>query len=321
MRPANSFTLARFHSILLAFVAFAPFACHAQKQNGETNPAFRVTAYLPDYRLATLDPAALDGVTDLIFFSLQPTPTGDLDAALLPPPVLQKLRDLTQGKNIRLMAAIGGWQRSANFAPMATNATARNRFVQILTKFCLDNKLAGIDFDWEQPNNPAEQQAYADLLVATKKSFAAQGLRVMVALSPEPSLPKAALLAVDAIHLMAYDHDGMHATAAQAERDLQTVTDLGIPKKKILLGLPFYGRSVSDRNQDQTYAEIVRQFHPAPENDQVGPMYFNNVTTIQHKTQYALQNGFGGVMLWEIGQDAPGDASLLRAIRRVLHAK
>ena len=166
-------------------------------------------------------------------------------------------------------------------------------------------------------NPRAQQQAYAALLIAVKKAFAPRHLRLTVALAPNPALPPAALLAADAIHLMAYDHDGRHATEAQAEADLKTLTILGVPKKKILLGVPFYGRSVKDRNLDQTFADIFNQSHPGPETDQVGDMYFNNIQTIQQKTRYALKNHFGGVMIWEIGQDAPGAASLLRAIRQV----
>lgn len=284
----------------------------------EVNPHFRVTAYLPDYRIATLDPAAVREVDDLIFFSIMPTSTGDLDLTRLPPPILQKLHELVNGTGTRLLVAVGGWNRSASFAPMATNETARIRFVQTLTQFCLDNNFAGADFDWEQPETPAEQQAYAALLIALKKSFAPHRLRLTVALAPEPVLPEAALLAVDAIHLMAYDHDGRHSTEPQAELDLKTVTVLGVPRKKILLGVPFYGRSVKDRNHDQTFADIFNQSRPGPETDQVGEMYFNNIRTIQQKTRYALKNHFGGVMIWEIGQDAPGAASLLRAIYQVL---
>ena len=305
----------RFGLLVLSLLVSASIPCGAQKK---TNPAFRVAAYLPDYRLATLDPAAINGVDDLIFFSIEPTAAGDLDLTRLPPPVLQKLHELAQGRHTRLLVAIGGWERSAHFAAMATNETARSRFVAALTQFCLANQLAGADFDWEQPENPAQQRAYAALLLAVKKCFAPRRLRLIVALAPEPALPKDALRAVDAIHLMAYDHDGQHSTQTQAEADLKTVTDLGIARKKIFLGVPFYGRSVKDRNHDQTFAEIFAQSHPGPKTDQVGEMYFNNAQTLQQKTRYALKNGFGGLMIWEAGQDAPGDASLLRAIRRVL---
>jgi GH18 family chitinase len=42
------------------------------------------------------------------------------------------------------------------------------------------------------------------------------------------------------------------------------------------------------------------------------------VTTIQKKTNLALDNGFGGMMLWELGHDAEGSHSLTGVISQVL---
>ena len=30
---------------------------------------------------------------------------------------------------------------------------------------------------------------------------------------------------------------------------------------------------------------------------------FNNISTLQQKAQYILQNGYAGMMIWELGQD------------------
>ena len=40
--------------------------------------------------------------------------------------------------------------------------------------------------------------------------------------------------------------------------------------------------------------------------------YLNSRATILAKAKLARQ--YGGIMIWELGQDAPGDASLLKAI-------
>ena len=66
-----------------------------------------------------------------------------------------------------------------------------------------------------------------------------------------------------------------------------------------------------------TYAEIVQKFHPAGEVDIAGNFYFNNIRTIIRKTKAAQQDGLGGVMIWELGQDTTNDTSLLQAIARV----
>ena len=52
-----------------------------------------------------------------------------------------------------------------------------------------------------------------------------------------------------------------------------------------------------------------------PDVDEVDGIYFNGIKTIERKTQFAIKKGLGGVMIWEIGQDASGDSSLLKAIQ------
>lgn len=45
-----------------------------------------------------------------------------------------------------------------------------------------------------------------------------------------------------------------------------------------------------------------------------GVLYFNGISTIEDKVQYAIDNGAGGVMIWELGQDCFGENSLLDVI-------
>jgi len=284
----------------------------------KSKASLQVIAYLPDYRLPTLDPSLLDSVTDLIYFSIQPKPSGDLDLTHLSAVSVKRLRDLVNGRHIRLFVALGGWNLSTGFAPMAANKAARVHFVETLTQFCRDNGFDGADFDWEQPGTPTEQRAYSTLLTDVRHSFAALHLRLTVSLSPWHKLDDEALRAVDEVHMMAYDHDGQHATFPHAKDDLNIFVGKGVPRKKIFLGLPFYGRNIHDRNKTLTYADIVKQFHPAPNIDQVGDVYFNNINTIKQKTKYAKENGFGGVMVWELGQDTNDATSLIRAVHRAV---
>lgn len=275
---------------------------------------FRIVAYLPDYRLQTLVPAQLDHVTDLIFFSIAPTAEGDLDLQRCTPEALTKLHTLTRGRALRLTIAVGGWARGDGFAPMIANPKAREHFIQTLTQFCHTNKFAGADFDWEGPQNAVQQAGYGTLMQEVKRRFVAEGLHLSIAQASWEKLPQVGLEAVDEIHIMAYDHDGQHATPAQAQEDIAAFIKKGVPKKKLFLGLPFYGRDIHDRNKEMTYADIVQRFHPAAETDMAGDFYFNNVRTIVLKTKAAQQDGLGGVMIWELGQDTTNETSLLQAI-------
>lgn len=285
-------------------------------------PPFRVVAYLPDYRTRALDPAApsLKNLTDLVFFSLEPTRAGGLDSARLTPAVTSKLRDIKRRHALRLWVALGGWERSAGFAPVATDPAKRGLFVRTLTRFCLGHGFGGADFDWEHPANAQEEAGYAVLLAETHRAFAPHGLHLSVTLAPWQKLDRAAIAAVDAVNLMAYDHPARHSTFAQAQADVAGFLRQGVPPQKLRLGLPFYGRGIAHPATTLAYADIARLYHPAPSVDEVGGLYFNGLATVKQKTRDALTQRLGGVMVWELGQDAPGDGSLLKGIHQVVTA-
>lgn len=285
-------------------------------------PPFRVVAYLPDYRALTLAPAAppLNNLTDLVFFSLEPTPAGGLDSARLTPAVTARLQHIKRRHALRLWVALGGWERSAGFAPVATSPAKRVLFARALTLFCLNHHFDGADFDWEHPATAPEEAGYAALLAETHRAFAPHGLRLSVTMAPWQKITPAAIAAVDAINLMAYDHEGRHSTLAQAEADVTGFLRQGVPPQKLCLGLPFYGRDIAHPDTALGYADITRLYHPAPGVDEAGGLYFNGPATVTQKVHYALAQRLGGVMVWELGQDAPGARSLLKAIRQAVAA-
>jgi GH18 family chitinase len=201
---------------------------------------------------------------------------------------------------------------------MALDTKARAKFVMALVGYCTAQHLDGIDFDWEFPDNAAEEDAYSALLTDTKHAFAPHGWLVTIAMGPWQHLPAAAYRVVDRVHLMAYDHEGQHSTLTGAVEDVHKMLDKGVAREKLCLGVPFYGRQINGTRQDFTYAEIVQKYHPAPSVNEVDGIYFNGADTMQQKTRYAVANHLGGVMIWELGQDTADGTSLLQAIHTAL---
>lgn len=289
-----------------------------KSSSGKQSRPFRVAAYLPDYRVGALDPAMLSRVTDLIFFSLEPTPDGGIDSVRLTPEIMAKLLAFRQHPALHLWVAFGGWERSAGFAPMTTDAVKRRRFVQALTQFCLSRRFDGADFDWEHPADLKEEASYTALLTETRQAFAPHGLRLSVTIASWQRLDPAAIAAVDVVNLMSYDHEGRHSTFAQAQMDAAGLLHQGVPSQKLCLGLPFYGRDIAKPDTALAYADIVSQYHPTPDVDEVNGVYFNGIQTVQQKARWALGQHLDGVMVWELGQDAPGEHSLLKAIHQTV---
>lgn len=300
-----------------AAVLAPPSGVRAQQTPPRTHP-FRIVGYLPAYRANRFDEAAARQLTDLVLFSVEPTASGELDLSSLKGMPWAKLRAFKTRERVRLLLCVGGWGHSDGFAAVVASPEKRKAFAQSAVRVCLAERLDGLDLDWEHPKDTAEQSGYGLLLADLREAFRPHGLQVSVTMAAWQQLPAQAYAAADWVQVMAYDHPGRHSTAENAQADVTTLTGRGVPSEKIILGLPFYGRHTERRNETLTYGEIVTRYQPRPEVDEVEGLYFNGPITIRSKTQYALRNRLGGVMIWEIGQDAPGDQSLLRPIREML---
>jgi chitinase len=282
--------------------------------------SMRVVGYLPDYRLDQFDAGVLEGVTDVIIFSAEPREDGSLDLGRLKHCPWEKLKDLRAQKGVRLMLAIGGWGRSGHFARIATAEDVRRKFAEATVRLAVALQLDGIDLDWEHPRGIIEEEAYGRLLIDLSEKCRQESLWVSVTIAGWQRLPPPAIEAVNAVHVMAYDHPGEHATIDGARKDVAALISAGVPAAKLILGVPFYGRHVETR-EATAYRDLVATFAPASDIDRVGAIFFNGPHTIVRKVEYASKSGLGGVMVWELGQDAAGERSLLAVIRSVISRK
>ena len=90
-------------------------------------------------------------------------------------------------------------------------------------------------------------------------------------------------------------------------------------KEKAVLGVPFYGYRWSNGSKGTavTYSEILSAYGAAAaQKDEVqmggATVYYSGKPSTQAKAKLARQ--YGGVMIWELGQDASGNDLLLRAL-------
>ena len=273
-----------------------------------------VIGYFPDYR--TLNPEWAKHLTDIVYFSAEPRGDGTLDTSRFTKETLDELNILKKQYGLRIHISIGGWERSSGFAAMASDSKGRSRFIGNLTSYLLENDLDGADFDWEFPEDDSQLKNYIALLTETKAAFVPLRLTVSVALSPDFKDSLGEFAVVDRIHIMSYDRGARHSTYEQAVADLQVYLEAGIPREKLILGVPFYGREENPPNDAFSYAEIRERYNPPPSADEVAGIYFNGIETIQRKTCLAINSHIGGVMIWELAQDTTDETSLLLAIER-----
>jgi len=307
-----------FRSVVYFLLNALVLACVPSLAQGAGKP-LSVIAYLPEYRIDSVEPRQLQAVTELIYFGIEPTEDGTLLESSIQPGTLEKLQQLQETSGCSMLLTVGGWGRSEHFPVLASNAAARKRFISSLKSLCLSRHFSGVDYDWEHPKDEKEIDAYATLLEETRASFQAQGLKVTVAQASWQDLGEKAYEAVDRVHLMSYDHDYPQATLEQSIADVNRLIQFGCPTEKIALGLPFYGRV---RNRDaKTYRELIANAEFDPAVDEIKGYAFNGRQTISQKIDFALHAKLQGVMIWEIGQDSyDPETSLLQCIQNQIQS-
>jgi len=98
-------------------------------------------------------------------------------------------------------------------------------------------------------------------------------------------------------------------------------SDRGIKKSKIVMGVPFYGYQVNtSRVGEVIYRDICSKDSSAYTKDTSNGIGYNGVPTMQKKCNFVKDNGYGGIMIWELGMDSYTEKySLLNTIKLSLY--
>jgi hypothetical protein len=285
-----------------------------------------VAAYYPYYYVDILPVSQIrfDQLTDIIFFSAYPNEDGTLNADRLNQEDPNATVDLVQAandNNVKVWLCVGGSSTGSEyFHTVVTSPFKRALLIEQLMQFSLVNGFEGIDLDWEPITAPF---GYATFIRDLKAEMVPHGLELSVDVyAGINGLNADAFDSVDWLHVMAYDmyKESPHSTYEDALAGLEFWENAGFPRHKMTLGLPFFGRNIPYNNIYHTYKQIVDLYHPTPDIDQVGTINFNGINTIKDKTRYVLENGYGGVMFWELTNDTTDETSLLTAINEQVQA-
>lgn len=127
----------------------------------------------------------------------------------------------------------------------------------------------------------------------------------------------------DYINVMAYDDDKRGRTShASYEFALDCLEYFGttknIPRGKLVLGVPFYGRGYTsegslDWNSYVSFADLIADNAENYSRDEYDGIAYNGADSMRAKCE--LAKDYGGIMIWEISQDAEGEYSLLQVIK------
>ena len=289
----------------------------------------RVVGYLPN----TLDVAIdFDKVTHLNLAFENPDAKGDLSFSPLNERYIQQAH--AQGKKV--LVSIGGGPASedeqlrARYFDLISDAR-RKDFVTRICAYLAEHELDGLDVDLE---GQCINEGYGKFIQTLFETLKPKGLLLTAALTHANGgdrVPASAIPLFDFINIMAYDdtgpwnpdRTGQHSSFEYAVASLNYWVGRGLPKSKAVLGVPFYGYGFGrDFNWGMSYAQIVSTYADADKQDVAGShIYYNGADTMQKKAQYVVNGEYGGMMIWQLAQDAGGERSLLLVIDRVLHGK
>ncbi|HEY1170721.1 MAG TPA: glycoside hydrolase family 18 protein [Verrucomicrobiae bacterium] len=275
---------------------------------------FVVAGYLPDYRLSPKNLARAKGLTDLIAFSAEPRETGELELRSWNADAMKQLRQARTDHGCRILICVGGGERSEHFRNLLDSSLSRDKLVQAVTSLCEREQLDGIDLDWEHPDTNGEARNYSIFMEQLKASIGSKRI-VTAAVATHQDWFEDSARYLDRVHVMAYDMPQQHSTVQGAENAVNSWLKRGVPADKICLGIPLYGRGVTSRERTMAYADLLTRPNFKEGTDEWDGLYYNGPKTVSAKVALAKRMGLGGVFVWEVGQDAEGDKSLLQSIK------
>jgi chitinase len=271
--------------------------------------------------------------------------------------------------SLTVVVSVGGWTWSGDFSDMALTKQSRKLFIESAVKFVEKYELDGLDIDWEYPgmagdNNrfrAEDKENYTHLLKELRARFDHEQKRLhrhlvtSIATGASTDFLEHTEMAkvqryVDTVNLMSYDyyvpswdrttghHAPMFTNAADpkkisADRTVHEYESAGVPPGKIVLGVPFYGKSwtqVPDQNHGlfQSGKEAPNTYLPFSaltslqstgyirywDAEASAPYLYNHETqtfisyddpeSLKKKCEYVINHKLAGVMFWEYSGDS-----------------
>ncbi|MCG2462938.1 hypothetical protein K8352_19400 [Flavobacteriaceae bacterium F89] len=340
----------KFQSIFLLLSVFF-ISLNTSAQN--PSPDFKIVGYYPTNAAMKADTSTVpfNKLTHINLAFVNPDGSGNFnqDFEALAPFIKAAHR-----KNVKVLYSIAG----GGFHPLIKKDKRPELIEELLSKV-LEYGADGIDVDLEwgytlgplgmstslsfpsvDPSYSEPDPNYGPFIMELARALKSHNKLITAALPSRlaKEVTREVLSQFDFINIMSYDnHDlrrpdrpGNHSSYVDAMNDLDYYRNtLNLPKEKLILGVPFYGRGFGPGLNDpiigyMNYNDIVSTYAGAEWVDHWHLpngyiMYYNGIPTIKNKTELAKKE-VGGIMIWELLYDAPhGKKSLLNAIYETAH--
>jgi chitinase len=254
-----------------------------------------VVGYYTSWRVFTYGPSEipLDRVTHVLHSFAYPDASGNINH---PSYFLDPVEELTQTVHAagrKVYVALGGWNDSGGFAPMAASASTRATFISNITSFCTTHGYDGVDLDWEYPADATEMANLNTLVTELDAYWAINAPHLELSMAIPAGDWSAQYIDVAYLEpyvqwfgVMTYDYHGswsdhtghlspLYLDPADPGACGSVDTSIedyyhqqrGVPYEKLVAGIPFYGKKFPKatepyvpnkfRATDYFYNEIV----------------------------------------------------------------
>ena len=252
---------------------------------------------------------------------------------------------------LKICLSVGGWE-AGNFSEMAADETHRKNFCKNCLAAVQKYNLDGIDIDWEYPtssaagisSSPNDTKNFTLLMKDLRETLGDSMLVTMASSANAKYVDfKNATQYMDFVNLMTYDmgkppyHNAGLYTSAKTKRSCEKSVDdhilAGVPREKIVLGIPFYGHGngVEFSTDCVDFNEIkYTGFTRMWDNDAKVPYLINgsgdmvlsydDEISVGLKADFVKTHSLKGAMYWNIEADDK-DWTLSRAIAYSLLGK
>lgn len=247
---------------------------------------------------------------------------------------IRQIRDKAHAEGVKVLISIAK-NTAGEFTTAISNETSRSALIANIIQFTRTNQLDGFDIDYEEYTN--WNANFPSLLAFIQALHAAKDENMLMTCAVGSrwlTYTEEWQQYFDYINLMSYDNGSFTATPVQHSSFDDFVADLAYwlntnltPKEKIVGGLPFYGYSwdetvPKDEVRAVRYHGILKYFGKTAEvadSDVQSKTFYNGRVTIRKKCQYVMHEGFGGVMIWQLFQDAhEEDWKLINVVGEVM---
>lgn len=244
----------------------------------------------------------------------------------------ERLQAIVAGKgSVKVCLSVGGWG-SGRFSEMAWTEAGRKAFAADCARVIREYNLDGIDLDWEYPGSsaagissaPQDTQNFTLLMQEIRAAIGPDKLLTLASAANARHIDfKAILPLIDFVNVMSYDmgrpprHNAAlfrgKVAGMTADGAVKRHLEAGVPKDKIVMGMPFYGHG--NRNEYPDYVNWKDQqlplegLHEEWDDEAKVPYYadaegrmvlgFDNPRSITEKCNYILEQDLLGGMYWE----------------------